>query len=141
MEIEDFGKWAFAEVALLALAFIAGMGINLFVNMPSNANTAAFWGSGGAWVARIHMFLGTLILAAAIVLFINARKFRYMKQDIKTPSLVGLISVAVAFAAGLIFLFAGADSIFSYVMALGFLFAIIIYVLLLSILVHGRRQL
>ena len=117
------------------------MGINLFINMPPNVNTAAFWGSGGAWVVGIHMLLGTLILAAAVVLFINARKFRYMKQDIKTPSLVGLISVVVAFAAGLIFLFAGADSIFSYVMALGFLFAIISYVLMLSILVHGRRQL
>ena len=141
MKIEDFGKWAFAEVALLALTFIAGMGINLFVNIPSDVNAAAFWESGGAWVVRVHMLLGTLILAIAIVLFINARKFRYMKQDIKTPSLVGLISVAVAFAAGLIFLFVGADSIFSYVMALGFLFAIISYVLMLSILVHGKRSL
>ena len=127
MKIEHFLRWSFVEVFLLILTFILGMDANLYVNIPTTL-TPAFWENSSTWIIRVHMILGTAILAIAILLLVNSFRFRYIKHNVKWPSIIGLISVVLAYVSGLTFLFLGANNFFSYLMAIGFLFAILSYI-------------
>lgn len=139
MKIETFSKLVLSEVVLLVITFLLGMDINLYTNIPSNIFTASFWESSSSWIIRFHMIVGTAILAIAIILVVSSLKFKDIKQGIKVPSIVGLISIITAYLSGLTFLFLGANNIFSYLMAIGFIFAIVSYMVIVGALRYGKR--
>jgi hypothetical protein len=133
MKIETLSKWNLSEIILLVITFLLGMDINLYINLPTGNLSAAFWESPSTWIIRFHMIVGTAILAIAILLLINSFK---LKSNIKSQSLVGFISVALAYLCGLAFLFLGTNDLFSYLMAVGFITAIISYVMIAVELKH-----
>lgn len=140
MKIETFLKWNISEIILLVITFLLGMDINLYVNIPTDINTAAFWESPSTWIIRTHMVIGTAILAIAIVLLVSSFKLKHIKSTIvKIPSVIGLISITIAYTSGLAFLFLGTDNLFSYLMAIGFITAIISYIIIAVALRYERK--
>lgn len=114
-------------VVLLVAQYILGMATNLFVQFPENATTAQNWEF--AWsqpVLVAHMILGILLLLSAIALAIHA----YMRKNkvwIKA-SLVGLIALFVTGFAGSSFVDSQNDA-YSFAMALGYVVAILSYII------------
>lgn len=125
---DKFRKWLKIEVALLVITFLFGMLINLFISIPATP-TASFWDALSTWVIRAHMLLGLAILAIAGSL---------LKWSFKPLLGAGFAFVVVALLSGIGFLFGGADNIFSYTMAIGFLGALVCYVFQLGAL-RGRK--
>lgn len=125
--VKIFKKLNIWQIALLIVTFALGMAMNLFVPLPGDVGVAPFWTSWGAWILRLHMALGLAILILAIILFIKSRPFG---DAVRKSSLLGLISVSIAFVAGVIFFFFGENDIFSYIMAIGFLGALISYLII-----------
>jgi cytochrome bd-type quinol oxidase subunit 1 len=102
---------------LLAIEFVLGVALGLFVNLPS--------GSGVVSILTSYPLLDLHIL---IALFIIGISFRAMALSLREPnrvalsaSALALISAVVATIAGWLFAFDGQDAHASFVMALGFL--------------------
>lgn len=109
----------------LAIQFILGIYINLFVKFPENANARANWTfAQHSWLVLSHILLGTLLLLNAAVLVI--RVYRNKLDRWKLPTVIGLIGILIAWLAGEQFVSTGKDA-WSFVMALGFVLAVSIY--------------
>lgn len=136
MKIETLSKWNLSEIILLIITFLLGMDINLYINLPTDTLTAAFWESPSTWIIRFHMIVGTAILAISILLLVNTSRLKFVKSNIKVLSVVGFISITLAYLCGLAFLFLGTNNLFSYLMAIGFIISIISYVVIAVELRH-----
>lgn len=129
MMTKRFKKIVFSEVALLVFQFLLGMYINIFTNgPPSNTLENA--------VVTFHILVGTIILVIAAYLTIKTRKIS--EKTIQNSSRAGLVFVSFAYLGGLAFIFSNGNSIFSYIMAIAFVFAIVAYVFLAGILSIGK---
>lgn len=114
--MERFVLLVRAQAGILALMFLLGIGANLFVDIPS-AYSDSFWASPGAWVVALHLVLAWVALAFAILIY------RSSQGPLRAPALTGMVFVIIAFVSGAVFLFEGANDLFSYSMATGFLFS------------------
>ncbi len=133
----NIAKWVYAQVALLIVQFLLGMDANLYVNVPTTI-TPAFWTDPSTWIIRFHMIVGTIILLVGIYLVAKSNEF---KDKIETRAIrFGFFWVIVAYASGLGFLFGGANNIFSFTMAIGFLFAILAYAIVGSSVARSNRK-
>lgn len=114
---------------LLVLLYLSGMLVNLYVQFPSTLPGGNAWG----WaftknvLTQIHIYLGSLLLVvalAALVLSIIVRR---------TPgivaAIVGFAMILLAYLAGIWFLSFGQQSMSSLWMSLGFLGALLAYLL------------
>jgi len=109
----------------LAIQFILGMAINLFVAFPESGGPKAMWGfTLHNPLVLAHLFIGTLLVFGAVAVVV--RVFRQGETAWKWPVVSGLIWILVAWAAGDTFVTSQAD-ILSYVMSLAFLLAILSY--------------
>lgn len=107
-------------VGLLALQFILGMLANLFASIPSYQPWRVFHYVGPI---ALHTFNGLCLLILACIFLRNALKtYQSIRQAVG-----GLICIVVAFASGTIFVNAGQNNVFSFIMALGFLGALLAY--------------
>ncbi len=103
-------------LALLAVQFLLGMSLNLFVTLP-NGNAVAILDSSPTLLA--HVAVAVLLLGLAANVVRTAARYG-TRRDLLVAGL-GLISGLVAFVAGLWFTFDGGSNAASFVMSAGFL--------------------
>lgn len=105
-------------VGLLALQFVLGMAANLFQKIPDEMPWKVFHEFGPIVV---HAFNGLVIVTLAVWLRIIAGK----QKRFVVQAAIGGTAAAVAFASGIIFVNFGQNDIYSYLMALGFIVALL----------------
>jgi len=110
-------------VGLLILQFILGMLANLYSTIPTQKPYEVFHQFG---FIIFHVLNGTLLLILGIILVTKTRK-----QSSFKPALGGLINLVLAFTFGEFFVFTQRD-IFSFLMALAFIGALMSYVRITS---------
>jgi cation transport ATPase len=103
-------------LVLLAIEFLLGMGLNLYVPLGTGTPLAILESS--VWLL-LHVGVGVLLLGIASNIVRTAAR----AHDRRTlaVSVLGLLSGIAAFAAGLAFTFGSQSPTASYAMAIGFL--------------------
>ena len=107
-----------AEVGLLGLQFVLGMVLNLYIGLPSNGSMSSL-PVPSLIVLVLHIVVAFVLVAVAIGIVISALMAK--NKSVLSGSLVVVLGVVIAFAAGVVFLYDGQNNIYSLIMALGFL--------------------
>lgn len=107
-------------LGLLAVQFLLGMGVNLFVTLPSAGFAMAEMMFSGPLV-MVHMILGMLLAVGALFAIVAAFEYGPWAIFCAATSLGGIL---VAGAGGLTFLMGGQSNGASFLMAVGFLVAV-----------------
>lgn len=115
---DDLGRGARWLTGLLVLQFVLGMAANLFQKIPDDKPWMVFHELGPI---SLHTINALLILTLAVWLRVLAGR----KRQFVVPVAVGGTAAAIAFVCGTIFVNLGQNDIFSYVMALGFIVALL----------------
>lgn len=117
---------------ILFLQFILGIYTNLYIPVSTKVGGIAFnmgymMGSIGNYgpIFMLHMMLGPILVIFSLITFILAIVSK-TKAEIIFSSL-GLISIDIAGFAGMTFFMGGANNIYSFIMALGFIVAFSAY--------------
>ena len=111
-------------LGLLAVQFLLGMALNLYVTIPPvGAGMAAMMRTGPLVMA--HMMLGMVLAGGALLALAMALPWRRRAAGCAAAALAGIL---VAGLGGLLFLLGGQTSGASYLMAVGFLVAVAGYV-------------
>ena len=116
-----------AILLLLPLQFVAGMLANLYVAIPEPLPTGEgwTWSFAHSTVIPLHVLLGTLLLVLSLVtvefgLWASARRAAVIAVG-------GFLCVATAYLSGMLFLTYGQSNLSSFLMALGFMGACVVY--------------
>ena len=107
-------------LGLLAIQFLLGMAVNLYVKLPSAGGAMTEMMGSGPLVV-IHMMLGMLLAAGALLAV--ALALPYGRQAVGCAA-IALSGILVAGLGGLRFLMDGQSNGASYLMAVGFLVAV-----------------
>jgi len=110
-----------AMTLLLLAQFVLGMVVNLYVTIPESGNVTG----RAAVFLYAHMVLGAALLVVALALAglaVAARRRPWL-----IASAIGVAGIAVAVWGGLAFLIDGSHPGDSFLMAMGFIFAIASY--------------
>jgi hypothetical protein len=109
-------------LGLLAVQFLLGMTLNLFVTVPSDVRGIAVLWSSPALL--LHVIVGV----AVVGIFGRGARVAARTQDSRLLATggLGLVGAVLAFLAGLSFVFEGQTAGASMVMAVGFLVATIV---------------
>jgi hypothetical protein len=113
---------------LLILQFLLGMFANLFVTFSTSTdpNPLAVVFTGGSPALMLHVILAVIMFILALLVLIAAAFIH--RRSLVIVASAGLASIAIAFFSGIAFVYAGyANNTLSYVMAVGFVFGLIIY--------------
>jgi hypothetical protein len=115
---DDLGRLARVLVGLLVVQFALGMAANLFQEIPDVEPWRVFHDLGPiVW----HAVNGLVIVILAVWLRVLAgRRKRYVAHVA-----IGGTAVALAFVSGVIFVNFGKNDAYSYIMALGFITALL----------------
>jgi hypothetical protein len=113
---------------LLILQFLLGMFANLFVTFSTSTdpNPLAVVFTGGSPALILHVIVAVVLFILALLVLIAATFIH--RRSLVIVASAGLASIAIAFFSGIAFVYTGyANDALSYVMAVGFLFGLIIY--------------
>jgi hypothetical protein len=122
------------EIILLAVQFIIGMWMNLFATFPTLNSSFPMLEIMDVmiWVPElmIHMMVGMVVGLLSLVIFMmTIMKGNYKMIMIST---IGSVSILFAGISGLDFMFSDfQNNISSFIMSVGFIFAIISYFILI----------
>ena len=123
-----------AELSLLVIQFIIGMWMNLFAVFSSSGAVFTMYGMMGIMFSvpelMVHVMIGVLIGLLSVMIF----ALTMMRSDRKSAVVSAIASLSIFFAGiyGLEFIFTGfQNNIFSFIMSLGFIIAVISYVFLI----------
>jgi hypothetical protein len=109
----------------LAVQFLLGMAVNLYVAFPEGVDAHQnFEFATHNFLAVAHMLWGTLLVIGSITFLV--RSFKAQTTAWRTPAIMGLISILVAWGAGDAFVATQNDT-WSYLMSVGFIVAILSY--------------
>ena len=109
----------------LIVQYLLGMATNLFVHFPESGNAGVMWQFAKSQLLfNLHLYLGTLLLIGAIILYI--RSFMQKNKSWKIASGFGLAFIIFAFIAGISLVGTQRD-MYSFVMAASFLASFISY--------------
>ncbi len=111
----------FVMMVLLALQFLLGIYINLYVSFPPISQLHLHFPADYI-IVMVHMMLGFLILIASFILMLLAIKINDIKIIIS--SALGFVFVIVAGLSGFIFLF-DKYSVYSFSMAFSFIIVVL----------------
>lgn len=132
---------AMLVLGLLAVQFALGMDVNLFVHLPGTGNSVGMRGMMGAMAGSpalmVHMMLGFLLAILALVAVLTAATTG--RGSVLVSSIVGALGIVVAGLGGIRFMMYGQGNLASFVMAIGFLVALLAFVFELLVL-PGREQ-
>ncbi len=120
--------WNFSTVfslltLLLPLQFLLGIWVNLFVTVPDPL-VANFLVSGGGIVLVVHILNALTIATLSIVAIVLARRLKSLVPF--RLSIIATLFVFLAIASGITFIFFGQNDAFSFTMAIGFVFSVVI---------------
>jgi hypothetical protein len=124
MNIRNFPRIVMVETLLFPVQFLLGMAVNLFITIPDPIKPKFFDSVRGVLV-DLHVLNGLTIITLAIIIMLLTKQF-------KTPipfrfSIFAMLSIILAIAGGVVFLFLGQVDAFSYTMSIGFAGAVVIY--------------
>lgn len=123
---KSLNRQGFGLLIGLAVQYVLGMAINLYVSFPAHNSPHAQWVfTLHNLLILLHLIIGTLLVIGSIAMIIRAMKLG--SSSWKLPASLGLISLVIAWVAGDTFI-TTQSSVLSYVMSLGFLAAIGSYV-------------
>lgn len=117
------------QIGVLALIFLLGMWINLFVTIPTTV-AETFWTSNDGHVVTIHALLGIVAGIISILIFRNFRKSD--DKALRSRALFGLVAVWLAIVGGASFITNTTNNWYSYLMAIAFLAAFASYVFMIA---------
>ncbi len=109
---------------LLPLQFLLGIWVNLFVKVP-NPLVSSFFASGGGIVLVVHILNALTIATLSIVAVVSARRLKSVVPF--RLSMLANLFVFLAIASGIIFVFFGQNDAFSFTMAIGFVFSVVLF--------------
>ena len=113
---------------LFIVQFLLGMFANLFVtfSISTDPNPLAVVFTGGSPALMLHVLIAVVLFILALLVLISAA-FIHRRRVVVIAS-AGFASTALAFFSGIAFVYAGyTNNTLSYLMAVGFLFGLIIY--------------
>src|SRR5436309_8247737 len=113
---------------LLIVQFLLGMFANLFVTFSTSTdpNPLAVVFTGGSPALMLHVLIAVVLFLLALQVLVSAA-FTDRRPVVAIAS-AGFASIALAFFSGIAFVYSGfANDSLSYLMAVGFLFGLIIY--------------
>jgi hypothetical protein len=111
-------------VAALLLQTMLGVANELFTSVPTQGDP--FAGAVPQWLLSLHVLVGTVVVVAAVVLAVSARRAR--DRAWTAPAVVGLVLVLGAWLSGHFFLVTYGDDALSLSMAVLGMTAIGVYV-------------
>ena len=117
-----------AMMPLLILQFLIGMFANLFVTFSTSTdpNPLAVVFTGGSPALMLHVLLAVVVFILALLVLVSAAFVR--RRQVIALASAGFASIAIAFFSGIAFVYTGyTNNSLSYLMAVGFLFGLIIY--------------
>ena len=113
---------------LLIVQFLLGMFANLFITFSTSTdpNPLAVVFTGGSPALMLHVLVAAVIFILALQVLVTATFIH--RKPLVAIATAGFASIALAFFTGIAFVYSGYqnDSL-SYLMAVGFLFGLIIY--------------
>jgi hypothetical protein len=113
---------------LLILQFLLGMFANLFVTFSSSTdpNPLAVVFTEGSPALMLHIVIAVVLFILALLVLITAAFIH--RRPVVIVATAGFASIVLAFFSGIAFVYSGyANDALSYLMAVGFLFGLIIY--------------
>jgi uncharacterized membrane protein YhaH (DUF805 family) len=113
---------------LLIVQFLLGMFANLFVTFSTSTypNPLAVVFTGGSLALMLHVVIAVVLFILALLVLISAAFIH--RRPVVAIATAGLASTALAFFSGIAFVYTSyTNNILSYLMAVGFLFGLIIY--------------
>ncbi len=121
--------WKFSTVfsvlsLLLPLQFLLGIWVNLFVTVPDPI-VGSFFATGGGIVLVVHILNALTIATLSIVAVVLARRLKSLVPF--RLSIIATLFVFLAIASGITFVFFGQNDAFSFTMAIGFVFSVVIF--------------
>jgi hypothetical protein len=129
MESTSRGRWLrgalWLNLALLAVVFVLGMAVNLYIAFPSNLKIDAMQFAARTPSLQSHMIVATVILIVGLVALVLSLIERRAWAIVMT--LAGLALSLVAYSGGMMFLTSGYQKSASMLMAIGFIGAFIAY--------------
>lgn len=117
------------QFTLLVIEFLLGMYLNLYstVSLPLNMGADSM---SSMFTLVPHMAVGVLIFVLSLIIVIYAA--RAENRRVMMPSILALIFVLLTGISGYAFAFVTATNLLSFVMAIGFLMTLIIYMVPVS---------
>src|SRR6266581_2815657 len=113
---------------LLIVQFLLGMFANLFITFSTSTdpNPLAVVFTGGSPALMLHVLVAVVIFILALQVLVTATFIH--RKPLVAIATAGFASIALAFFTGIAFVYSGyANDSLSYLMAVGFLVALIIY--------------
>ena len=113
---------------LLILQFLLGMFANLFITFSTSTdpNPLAVVFTGGSPALMLHVLIAVVLLILALQVLVTATFIN--RRPVVAVAGAGFASIALAFFTGIAFVYSGYENdSLSYLMAVGFLFSLIIY--------------
>jgi hypothetical protein len=113
---------------LLIIQFLLGMFANLFVTFSTSTdpNPLAVVFTGGSPALMLHVVLAAVLFILALLVLISAGLIH--RRPVFGIATAGFTSTALAFFSGIAFVYTGyTNNTLSYLMAVGFLFGLVIY--------------
>ena len=113
---------------LLILQFLLGMFANLFITFSTSTdpNPLAVVFTGGSPALILHVLIAAILFILALQVLVSAAFIR--RRQLVAIASSGFASIALAFFSGVAFVYSGYENdSLSYLMAVGFLFGLIIY--------------
>lgn len=127
--------WSVLVLSDLAIQYLLGMYVNLFVALPtswSRSTMMGMMGGGGSGVLMVHMMNGYLLGLLGVIGLLLAAMSR--RVDLVSWSTLGLMGIAFAGLSGLAFMFTGFTvNAWSFLMAAGSLLSFGSYFVVLTL--------
>ncbi len=125
--LRRFRATILAMLALLVLQFVAGMFANLYVGFPEPLPTAEgwTWAFAHTLVVPFHVLLGSLVLVLSLAA-IELGWWASSRAAI-VAAVTGFLCLALAYLCGMWFLTYGQSDVSSFLMALAFMAAFVVY--------------
>ncbi len=124
MDVRRFSNIFSILTLLLPLQFLLGIWVNLFVTVPDPL-VSKFFISGGGIVLVVHILNALTIITLSIVAVVLARRLKSVVPF--RLSILATLFVFLAIASGIAFVFFGQNDAFSFTMAVGFVFSVVIF--------------
>ena len=111
----------------LSFQYILGMIVNMFVSFPESGSEEQMWQFTKTQIPLVlHIIIGLgLVITASTIL---ARAIKAKEKNLVIAAVVGFLAILVSVIAGSLFVPSQKD-LYSFVMALGFIVAMLSYVM------------
>jgi hypothetical protein len=128
VEVWTLPRLGSGMVIALLVQIVVGVANGLWVDVPESGD--AWSTSTPAWLVNLHMGVGVVILLLGVWIVVKAGRER--DRVWTGASLLGLVGIVVALAAGLLFLGTNGNDVMSFAMTIGCVLALGCYTVALA---------